>query len=82
MQALPPGEQAAAIHLEKLKLPADATVDPFNGAPLLVRKLPAGWVVYSVGRNRNDDGGSFTYDLDVGLGPPGGKDRAAVKADR
>jgi hypothetical protein len=34
-----------------------AGVDPFNGEPLIFRRLPDGLVIYSVGQNRIDDGG-------------------------
>ena len=37
--------------LTDLGLPAQATIDPFNGEPLHVKKRPEGWMVYSVGRN-------------------------------
>jgi hypothetical protein len=32
-------------------------VDPFTGAPLFFKSTTAGYVVYSVGRDRRDDGG-------------------------
>jgi hypothetical protein len=32
-------------------------MDPFNGRKLEYKKLPVGYVIYSVGRNRMDDGG-------------------------
>jgi hypothetical protein len=32
-------------------------IDPFTGRKLNYKKLPSGYVVYSVGRNRMDDGG-------------------------
>ena len=31
--------------------------DPFNAQPLRFKKLPRGYVIYSVGRNDVDDGG-------------------------
>jgi hypothetical protein len=34
-----------------------AGVDPYNDAPLILRRLPDGLVIYSVGPNRIDDGG-------------------------
>ena len=34
-----------------LGLPADVTVDPFNGNSLRVKKLAHGWLVYTVGRD-------------------------------
>ena len=33
-----PANSASPIELEKLGLPADATIDPFNGEPLHVKK--------------------------------------------
>jgi hypothetical protein len=42
--------------------PPALPADPFTGKPLLYRKTAAGFVVYSVGRNRRkDDGGKNTY---------------------
>jgi len=36
-----------------------APADPFDGKPLHFKKLsPKGYVVYSIGRNRQDDGGA------------------------
>jgi hypothetical protein len=32
-------------------------MDPFSGMKLKYKKLPSGYVVYSIGRNRKDDGG-------------------------
>ena len=39
------------LDLARLGLPPDAILDPFDGQQLHVKKLPDGWVVYSVGRN-------------------------------
>jgi hypothetical protein len=55
--------------LSELGLPAEATIDPFNGEPLRVKKLPDGWMVYSVGANLIDDGGKLEGRADVGVGP-------------
>ena len=55
--------------LTDLGLPAEATIDPFNGEPLHVKKLPEGWMVYSVGNNRVDDGGTLDGKTDIGAGP-------------
>jgi tetratricopeptide (TPR) repeat protein len=55
--------------LAGLKLPEDQTTDPFTGKPLLMKKLPDGWVVYSVGTNLKDDGGQIGDQADIGLGP-------------
>jgi hypothetical protein len=37
--------------------------DPFNGKPLLYRKLDKGYCVYSVGANGKDDGGTPKLDV-------------------
>jgi hypothetical protein len=34
-----------------------------------VKKLPEGWMVYSVGKNLIDDGGIPDYKNDIGAGP-------------
>ncbi len=54
--------------LSKLGLPADATTDPFNGKPLIIKKTPEGWKVYSVGSNLIDDGGTLDDDADFVVG--------------
>lgn len=55
--------------LEDLPLPREATIDPFTGKPLLLKHTDDGWLIYSVGTNRTDDGGNFTDQKDHGLGP-------------
>ena len=60
---------AKGVRIDDLSLPADATTDPFTGKPLQVKHSDAGWVVYSVGRNLQDDGGQFDEVADVGFGP-------------
>jgi hypothetical protein len=55
--------------LQDLKLPEKETIDPFTGKPLLMKKLPEGWVIYSVGKNLKDDGGQVDDLIDFGLGP-------------
>lgn len=57
--------------LSDLGLPPEVTTDPFDGQPLRVKKLPQGWLIYSVGPNRIDDGGVLDQNADFGLGPPG-----------
>jgi len=52
-----------------LKLPAEETIDPFTGKPLLMKKLPDGWVIYSVGKDLVDNGGKVDDLSDFGLGP-------------
>ena len=56
--------------LSDLGLPAAATTDPFTDKPLHLKKLPGGWLVYSVGKDLKDDGGELSNDQDVGVGPP------------
>jgi hypothetical protein len=58
--------------LAELGLPAEATIDPFSGEPLHVKRLPHGYLVYSVGQNLCDDGGKVEDPTkgDVGFGPP------------
>jgi hypothetical protein len=55
-------DPAAEPKLEDLNLPAAALTDPFDGKLLHVKKLPEGWVVYSVGQNLSDDGGKVAAD--------------------
>ncbi len=59
--------------LNELGLPHEATIDPFNGEPLHLKKLPEGWIVYSVGPDLKDDGGILDGKIDgitdVGAGP-------------
>jgi HAMP domain-containing protein len=66
-------DNAPELKLTDLGLPAEATTDPFDGKPLHLKKLPDGWLIYSVGKNLTDDGGELTDDKDVGLGPPSAK---------
>ena len=67
-------EALPAADLSDLGLPKEATIDYFNGKPLLVKKVPGGWLVYSVGLNQKDDGGKINGEddrepLDSGYGP-------------
>jgi hypothetical protein len=56
--------------LADLGLPADVTIDPYNGKSLILKTSPTGWLVYSVGKDLKDDGGKFDDErTDVGLGP-------------
>jgi hypothetical protein len=55
--------------LVDLRLPEDETIDPFTGNPLLMKKLPDGWVIYSVGKDLKDDGGQIDDQSDFGLSP-------------
>jgi len=79
---VPPGSDAVP-KLSDLGLPAEATTDPFSGKPLVVKKLPDGWLVYSVGEDLEDSGGDIdsprTRPKDYGFGPPSAKRKAAAK---
>ena len=69
LQKKVPSDSDVVPSMEELGLPADVGIDPFNGKPLIIKKLPEGWLVYSVGENLQDDGGKFENRLDVGFGP-------------
>jgi hypothetical protein len=56
--------------LADLGLPAGATVDPYTGKPLTVKKLAGGWLVYAVGPDLTDNGGDVTSRKDIGFAPP------------
>jgi hypothetical protein len=56
-----------AESLAELSLPAEATIDPFSGAPLLLNRRDNKWIVYSVGDDGKDDGGLAPKDYGVGL---------------
>jgi len=43
-----------------------APEDPFDGQPIRYKKLARGYVVYSVGANGQDDGGSSKPDIETG----------------
>jgi tetratricopeptide (TPR) repeat protein len=58
------------VKLADLGLPAEATADAYNGKPLIVKKRPDGWLIYSVGPNQTDDDGKLDdHQTDVGVGP-------------
>lgn len=69
IQAHTPAGPDSVPRLADLGLPADVTIDPYNGEPLHLKKLPEGWLVYSVGGNLVDDGGKLEKVVDVGFGP-------------
>lgn len=54
------------LSLESLDLAPEAVVDPFSGKPLKLKRTDDGWIVYSVGKDLNDDGGDVD-DKDIGL---------------
>lgn len=55
--------------IDKLALPKEVLVDPYNQQPITVTKLPEGWLIYSVGMNLKDDDGKVERHEDVGLAP-------------
>jgi hypothetical protein len=55
--------------LDDLDLSADAKTDPFTDQPLVVKRLPEGWLIYSVGDDLKDGGGDLDGNHDVGVGP-------------
>jgi len=61
--------------LDELGLPTSEIVDPFNDEPMRLKKLPEGWLIYSVGADLKDDGGDVAEVKDVGLAPK----RAAIQ---
>ena len=68
----------------ELALPDEIGIDPFNGKPMIIKKLPEGWLVYSVGKNLKDDGGKFETgpngeQLDIGFGPKTAKPQTQKK---
>jgi hypothetical protein len=69
LQTHVPPESDRIPKLSELGLPVETTIDPFNGEPLHVKRLPQGWLVYSVGRDLHDDGGDLEHYNDVGVGP-------------
>ena len=75
LEALGEDEVAVADVLSKLDLPDEAKTDPLTGKPLVVKKLPEGWVIYSVGVDMKDDGGQVAeFPHDFGVGPPAAND--------
>lgn len=59
------GEEAE-VTWDAIDLPEADKTDPFSRQPLTIRSTEEGWVVYSVGRNLQDDGGEFEDQEDVG----------------
>jgi hypothetical protein len=55
--------------LADLPLPKGATIDPFSGQPLKLKRIDDGWLIYSVGKDAVDGGGSFDDSKDYGLWP-------------
>lgn len=63
------GIEEVPVDLDALGLPPDATIDPYNGEPLRVKKLPEGWLVYSVGKDKRDEDGMSGGRRLYGVGP-------------
>jgi hypothetical protein len=64
-----------ASGMAEIKAPLYFTMDPFDGQPLRMKHTPAGWIVYSVHRDRKDDGGDFKGFKDAGVAPREHRDR-------
>ena len=62
-------DDGKTIDIKSLQLPANVMIDPFNGKPLTIERTPNGWLVYSVGSNGRDDGGTLKEYADIGMGP-------------
>jgi hypothetical protein len=60
-----------ATGLAEIDLPAETYADPFTDGPLQARLTADGWLIYSVMKNGQDDGGNFSDLLDYGVTPPG-----------
>lgn len=61
-----------ASGLDELALSKEATMDPFSGEPLKIKRTDGGWVIYTVMQNGVDDGGEYNDDEDKddhGLAP-------------
>ena len=67
------------IDLKALDLPAEATIDPFTGKPLLFKQSPDGPVIYSTFKDLEDDGGKVDTLEDIGVGPIAKADDGAKK---
>jgi hypothetical protein len=67
-------QQRWDAELDSLGLPEDALIDPINEGRLLVKRTPTGPIIYSVGFDLVDDGGTFDaktlIGMDIGLAPP------------
>lgn len=55
-------------HLVRIGVPEEMTIDPFTDLPLQVKQSGNRWLVYSIGPDKIDDGGSRDSD-DCGLVP-------------
>ena len=64
------GTRSETVDIVSLGLPREILMDPYSGNPLLLKLLPSGWTVYSVGKDGIDNGGQLKDLKDVGFGPP------------
>ena len=53
-------------YLESLGVPTAATIDPFTGEPMTIKRVDDRWLVYSVGPDHTDDAGDWQRDLRFG----------------
>jgi hypothetical protein len=71
-------QQRWDAELDSLGLPNDALVDPINEGRLRVKQTPHGPIIYSVGFDLVDDGGTFDsktlVGMDIGFGPSKAKE--------
>ncbi|HVJ83023.1 MAG TPA: hypothetical protein VNC50_18285, partial [Planctomycetia bacterium] len=58
-----------SLPFDRLALPPETFVDPFDGAPLRRKLSLAGISIYSVGRDLKDDDGKVDPPQDFGIGP-------------
>ena len=63
-----PGSDSAPISPISV-FPRKRRSTPTTASRCISRRLPEGWLVYSVGMNLVDDGGTFEKVADVGVGP-------------
>ncbi|MFK7766951.1 MAG: hypothetical protein AB8B55_06990 [Mariniblastus sp.] len=54
-------------YLIGIGVPEEMTVDPFNEAPMNIRRVDGRWQIYSVGENKVDDSGERPSDVGLGL---------------
>jgi hypothetical protein len=71
LKSLQQSSGSEAKDFADLGLIESATLDPFSGEPLILKKVDNGWVIYSVMQNGKDDGGNFKDYTDWGVAPVG-----------
>ncbi len=70
----PDQAESESLRVESLGLPSGAIIDPFTGGNLAIKATEHGWIVYSLGTNATDDGGSVGDESDIGIAPPAVKE--------